>query len=157
MSDDSKITQLKRTTANGIQTGFAMFVNGQLEKAPDNELARDCAMPEGPPDSFEGMCQLLTAIPRDGDNNSELWTTVDKDKTNVRAKAIMKLIVGFSLYLVLMAKNFLFEVRLLFAFVSAALNPAYPIRFRARRRRGILTSSSCATSCALPSRSTCRG
>jgi hypothetical protein len=109
-NDESKITQLKRTTANGIQTGFAMFVNGKLEQAPDKSaLARDTAMPEGPPDSFEALCQLLTAIPRDGDNNSELWTTVDKDKTNVRAKAVMKLIVGFSLYLILMAKNFFFE------------------------------------------------
>lgn len=109
VNDDSKITQLKRTTASGIQTGFVMFVGGQVEKAPENELAQDTAMPEGPPDQFEAMCQLLTAIPRDGDNNSQLWTTVDKDKTNVRAKAVLKLIVGFSLYLVLMAKNFFFE------------------------------------------------
>jgi hypothetical protein len=78
VNDGSKITQLKRTTANGIQTGFATFVGGVLEQTPDNSLAQCAAMPEGPPESFEAMCQLLTAIPRDGDNNSELWTTVDK-------------------------------------------------------------------------------
>lgn len=38
VSDKSKIIQLKRTTANGIQTGFALFVGGKLEKAPDKEL-----------------------------------------------------------------------------------------------------------------------
>jgi hypothetical protein len=66
-------------------------------------------MPEGPPDSFDSMCQLLSNIPRDGENNAELWTTVDKDKTGVRADGKLKLIKGFSLYLVLMAKNFFFE------------------------------------------------
>lgn len=63
-------------------------------------------MPEGPGGDFEALCQLLAGIPRDGEHNSELWTTVDKDKTNVRAKAVSKLIVGFSLYLILCAKNF---------------------------------------------------
>jgi hypothetical protein len=66
-------------------------------------------MPEGPSDTFDTMCQLLSAIPRDGENNSELWTTVDKDKTGVRDRGKLKLIKGFSLYLVLMAKNFFFE------------------------------------------------
>ena len=45
-NDSSKITQLKRTTANGIQTGFATFVNGVLEQAPDKTLASCCALPE---------------------------------------------------------------------------------------------------------------
>lgn len=111
MNDDSKITQLKRTTGNGLQTGFAMFVGGKLEKAPDNELAKDLACPEGVEDSFNVMNQLLTAIPRDGDNNSELWTTVDKDKTNVRSKGVMKLIVGFSVFMILKAKNFFYEAK----------------------------------------------
>jgi hypothetical protein len=66
-------------------------------------------MPEGPPDTFDNMCQLLSAIPRDGENNSELWTTVDKNKTGVREGGKLKLIKGFSLYLCLMAKNFFYE------------------------------------------------
>ena len=78
VNDDSKITQLKKVTPNAMQTGFVMFVKGEIEQMPDNELAKDCNMPEGPGDGFNGMCQLLTAIPRDGDNDSELWTTVDK-------------------------------------------------------------------------------
>jgi hypothetical protein len=59
---------------------------------PENELARDCVMPEGPPDDMKIVCALVTSIPRDGDNNSEMWTTVDPNKTNVRAKAVSKLI-----------------------------------------------------------------
>jgi hypothetical protein len=90
--DDQKVTQLKRTTEAGIQTGFVLFVDGEALKVPTNELARDTVMPEGPPDDMKIMCALLTAIPRDGDNNSELWTTVDPNKTNVRSKAVMKLI-----------------------------------------------------------------
>lgn len=109
IQDDQKVTQLKRTTEAGVQTGFVLFVNGDVEKMPENELARDCVMPEGPPDDMKIMCAMLTAIPRDGDNNSELWTTVDKDKTNVRSKAFMKLIQGFSLYLCLLAKNYFYE------------------------------------------------
>jgi hypothetical protein len=69
-----------------------LFVDGEALKIPNNELARDTVMPEGPPDDMKIMCALLTAIPRDGDNNSELWTTVDQNKTNVRSKAVMKLI-----------------------------------------------------------------
>jgi hypothetical protein len=93
-SDDCKlqVTQLKRTTEAGIQVGFVQFVDGQVLKMPENELARDCVMPEGPPDDMKIICALLTSIPRDGDNNSELWTTVDPNKTNVRAKAVSKLI-----------------------------------------------------------------
>lgn len=55
------------------------------------------------------MNTLLNAIPRDGDYNSELWTTVDKDKTNIRERGMMKLIQGFSLYMVFMGKNFAYE------------------------------------------------
>jgi hypothetical protein len=88
----AQVTQLKRTTEAGIQTGFVLFVDGQVLKMPENELARDCVMPEGPPDDMKIICALLTAIPRDGDNNSELWTTVDQNKTNVRSKAVSKLI-----------------------------------------------------------------
>jgi hypothetical protein len=87
-----QVTQLKRTTEAGIQTGFVLFVDGEPVKMPSNELARDTVMPEGPPDDMKIMCALLTSIPRDGDNNSELWTTVDQNKTNVRSKGVMKLI-----------------------------------------------------------------
>ena len=55
------------------------------------------------------MVSLFNSIPRDADHTAELWTTVDKDKTNVRARAVYKLLPGFSLYLALMAKNFTFE------------------------------------------------
>jgi hypothetical protein len=75
-----------------VQVGFVLFVDGEVTKMPENELARDCVMPEGPQDDMRIMCALLTSIPRDGDNNSELWTTVDPNKTNVRSKGIMKLI-----------------------------------------------------------------
>lgn len=47
---------------------------------------------QGPPERFEIMNALLNAIPRDADFNSELWTTVDRDRTNVREKAILRLI-----------------------------------------------------------------
>jgi hypothetical protein len=53
-------------------------VNGEIERMPETELASDCMLPEGPPDNFEIMNELLNAIPRDADYNSELWTTVDK-------------------------------------------------------------------------------
>jgi hypothetical protein len=109
LDDDTELCQLKRVTPNSLQVGFVWFVGGKVEKMPDNELARDCVMPEGPPDGFEAMCQLLSTIPRDGENNAELWTTVDKQQNGVRERAYVKLIKGFSLYLVLMAKNFFFE------------------------------------------------
>lgn len=76
----------------GIEVGFVQFADGKVVNMPDNELARDCVMPEGPPDSMSIICALLTSIPRDGDNNNEKWTTVDPNKTNVRAKAVSKLI-----------------------------------------------------------------
>lgn len=55
------------------------------------------------------MQSLFNAIPRNADHESEMWTTVDPNKTNVRAKGVYKMIKGFSLYLLLMGKNFLFE------------------------------------------------
>ncbi len=57
------------------------------------------------------MNALLNSIPRDANYDSELWTTVDKERTNVCVKAVSKIIQGFSLYLVLMGKNFIFEHR----------------------------------------------
>ena len=92
-----------------MQVGYVLFVNGEVEKMPESELAMDCVLPEGPPDKFEVMASLFNCIPRDADHTAEMWTTVDKDKTNVRAKAVYKLLSGFSLYLVLMGKNFIFE------------------------------------------------
>ena len=55
------------------------------------------------------MVSLFNSIPRDADHTSEMWTTVDKNRDNVRAKAVYKLLPGFSLYLSLMAKNFVYE------------------------------------------------
>lgn len=39
----------------------------------------------------------------------EQWTTVDPNRTNVREKAVQKLLQGFSLYIVLMGKNNAYE------------------------------------------------
>lgn len=55
------------------------------------------------------MNALLNAIPRDADHNSEMWTTVDRERNNVREKAILRLLQGFSLYIVLMGKNYTYE------------------------------------------------
>jgi hypothetical protein len=109
--DSQKIVQLRRTSEAGLQTGYVLFVGGEIERMPENELAQDCVLPEGPPDKFEIMNALLNSIPRDANYDSELWTTVDKERTNVRVKAVSKIIQGFSLYLVLMGKNFIFEHR----------------------------------------------
>lgn len=68
-----------------------------------------CLSVQGPPDRFDTVNQLLNSIPRDGDYDSELWTTVDKDKTNVRQKAKSKLVKGFSIYMVFMGKNFPYD------------------------------------------------
>ena len=57
------------------------------------------------------MVSLFNSIPRDADHTAELWTTVDKNKDNVRSKAVYRLLPGFSLYLTLMAKNFTFETK----------------------------------------------
>jgi hypothetical protein len=103
--------QLRRTSEAGLQTGYVLFVGGEIECMPENELAQDCVLPEGPPDKFEIMNALLNSIPRDANYDSELWTTVDKERTNVCVKAVSKIIQGFSLYLVLMGKNFIFEHR----------------------------------------------
>lgn len=80
---------------------------------PTGELARDCNAPEslvsGSSDPFNSMCQALTAIPRDGDHNSTLLSTIDKDKTNIRQTVRLKLIPGYSMYLLSTAKNFLLD------------------------------------------------
>ena len=109
VEDGQRLVQLKRTTEGGLQTGYVLLVDNKIEKMPETELAMDCMLPEGPPDRFEIVNQLLNAIPRDGDYDSEMWTTVDKDKTNVRQKAKNKLVKGFSLYMVFMGKNFPYE------------------------------------------------
>jgi hypothetical protein len=112
VEDAQKLTQLKRFTEGGLQVGFVMFINNKIERIPESELAADCVMPEGPPERFETMNALLMAIPRDGDHNSEMWTTVDRDRTNIRDKARLKLIQGFSLYIVLMGKNYAYEPKI---------------------------------------------
>ena len=107
--DSQKFVQLKRFTEAGLQVGFILFVGNRIEKMPDNELASDCVMPEGPPEKAENLNALLSAIPRDDDHMIEHWTTVDPNRTNVREKAVQKLLQGFSLYVVLMGKNNPFE------------------------------------------------
>ena len=57
------------------------------------------------------MQALLHGIPHDADYDAEIWTTVDMNRTNVRAKAVSKILQGFSLYMVLMGKNFILEAR----------------------------------------------
>lgn len=107
--DAQLFAQLKRSTENGLHTGFVMFVNGTPANEPTDELAQDYVMPEGPSDSFPVVNTLFTQIPRDGDHNSVMITTVDQNRDNVRAKGICKVLQGFTLYLCLMAKNFLLE------------------------------------------------
>lgn len=133
--DAQKLTQLRRTSEGGLQTGYVLFVNGEVERLPVSELATDCVLPEvgvpamrsqcfvfwkcaaltrteqGPPDKFEIMVSLFNSIPRDADHTAELWTTVNMKQDNVRDKAVYKLLPGFSLYMGLMAKNFTLENR----------------------------------------------
>jgi hypothetical protein len=44
--DSQKIIQLRRTSEAGLQTGYVLFVNGEIERMPENELAQDCVLPE---------------------------------------------------------------------------------------------------------------
>ena len=44
--DAQKIIQLKRTSEAGLQTGYVQFVNGEIERMPETELAADCMLPE---------------------------------------------------------------------------------------------------------------
>lgn len=85
-NDDSKLAQLKRTTPAAIVEGMVKMLDNDIQSMPTNELAKDCVMPEGPGTDFEIICRLLLQVPRDGDNNSEQWTTVDPNKTNIRAR-----------------------------------------------------------------------
>jgi hypothetical protein len=108
--DAQKVVQMRRTSEAGLQTGYAMFVDGKMERLPE-ELAQDCIFPEGVPDSFSIMNALLQGIPRDADYDSQLWTTVDMDRNNMRKKMISKMVQGFGLYLVLTGKNFIYEAK----------------------------------------------
>jgi hypothetical protein len=67
--------------------------------------------PQGPPDNFAIMQAIFNAIPRDSDHNSVMWNSVDMDKTNVRTKAVYRVLQGFTLYLILTGKNYYFESR----------------------------------------------
>ena len=65
-----------------------------------------------PPFSFQGvgnnlalMEALFNLVPRDADYDSVLLTTVDPTGTNMRVKAVSKIIKGFGLYLVLFGTN----------------------------------------------------
>ena len=49
-----------------------------------------CFCLQGPPEKIEVMVSLFNSIPRDADHTTELWTTVDKNKDNVRSKAVVK-------------------------------------------------------------------
>jgi hypothetical protein len=108
VEDAQKLVQMKRTSEAGLQTGYALFVDGKMERLPD-ELAQDCVFPEGIPDSFTIMNALLNAIPRDAEFDSQMWTTVDLAKNNMRSKMVSRLLKGFGLYLLLTGKNFLYE------------------------------------------------
>ncbi len=67
--DGQKVVQMRRTSEAGLQTGYAMFVNGKMVRLPE-ELAQDCMFPEGVPDIFAIMNFLLQCIPRDADYDS---------------------------------------------------------------------------------------
>ena len=110
--DAQKLTRLLRLSEQAMQIGYVLFVNCELEKVPDGELASDCVLPEGPPNNYEVMASLFNSQPRDADHTAEMWTTVDPNKTNVRAKAVYKLLPGFSLYLTLMGKNLIFDCKI---------------------------------------------
>ena len=43
--DMQKLTQLRRSSEGGLQIGFVLFVNGEMEKMPE-DLAMDCVLPE---------------------------------------------------------------------------------------------------------------
>ena len=86
------------------------MVNNKIERLPEEaEMAADWILPEGLPDSFAAMNMLLNSIPRDHDFDSVLMTTIDKNKDNNRQKGRMKLVKGFSFYMVLTGKNFAYE------------------------------------------------
>jgi hypothetical protein len=108
-NDAQEMVQLRRATAAGMHIGYVLFVNGEVEKVPDNELAMDCVLPEGPPDNFEAMASLFNNIPRDQGHDAELWNTADKKNNNIRDKLVYKLLAGYQMYLCLMGKNYIFE------------------------------------------------
>lgn len=90
--DAQKLVQLKRSTEGGLNTGYVLIIGNKIEEIPQNDLANNCILPEGLPENFNSMNMLLGSIPRDAEHDSELWTTVDPNKTNVRKKGRYKLI-----------------------------------------------------------------
>ena len=108
-NDAQELVQLRRATAGGFHIGYVLFVNGEVEKMPDNDLAMDCVLPEGPPDNFEAMSALFHNIPRDAGHDATMYNTVDKGRNNIRDKAVYKVMPGFQMYLCLMGKNYIFE------------------------------------------------
>ncbi len=70
------------------------------------------------------MEALFNLVPRDADYDSVLLTTVDPDKTNMRVKAVSKIIKGFGLFLVLFGTNIIhdFLVHQRFLAMSIACN-----------------------------------
>lgn len=62
--DSQKMVQLKRFTEAGLQVGFVLFIGNRIEQLPNNNLAEDTVMPEGPPEKPENLNALLSAIPR---------------------------------------------------------------------------------------------
>ena len=44
--DAQKLVQLRRSSEGGLQIGYVLFVNGEVEKIPESELAQDCVLPE---------------------------------------------------------------------------------------------------------------
>ncbi len=44
--DAQKLVQLRRSSEGGLQMGYVLFVNGEVEKLPVSELAQDCVLPE---------------------------------------------------------------------------------------------------------------
>lgn len=58
---------------------------------------------------FETLLKHSFLNPRDDDYESEMWTTVDPNKTNIRSKGVYRIVKGFGPFWLLIGKNFLYE------------------------------------------------
>lgn len=106
LEDGQDLVVVRRTTEGGIDVGFVQFVNGKLTSMPDNDLLKNCVIPEGLQNKFEVVNAFLNSIPRDADFKSEKWTTVDPEKNNSRLKAVLKLLAGMGFFCGLIGQNF---------------------------------------------------
>lgn len=83
-NDDQRFNQMKRATELGLTYGFVMCIGHDIKTKPNKELAQDHMATEGLQGDVRVYNQLINLIPRDGNMDATLVTTVDLDKTNVR-------------------------------------------------------------------------